>query len=122
MLSSLQLSKTCVIGAGCAGLVSARALQAAGLDFDVLEAQSDLGGNWTNGVYDSAYLISSRKTSGFLEFPMPETYPDFPSRAQVRDYLQAYAKHFDLRRNIAFEEEVTSLRRVGDGGSSFWLV
>src|SRR5262245_46839813 len=114
MHGGLQLRKTCVVGAGCAGLAAARALQAANLDFDVFEADSDLGGNWTNGVYDSAYLSSSRKTSGFLEFPMPDTYPDFPSRVQVRDYLQAYAKHFDLRRNIAFEEEVTSLRQAGD--------
>src|SRR5262245_5377606 len=105
MQSGLQLSKTCVVGAGCAGLAAARALQTAGLEFDVLEAGSDLGGNWTSGIYDSAYLISSRKTSGFLEFPMPESFPDFPSRLQVRDYLQAYAGHFGLRRKIAFEQE-----------------
>src|SRR5215469_17836561 len=99
-------SKTCVIGAGCAGLAAARALVAAGLEFDHFESGSDIGGNWTCGVYDSAYLISSRKTSGFLEFPMPGTYPDFPSRMQMRGYLQAYAKHFDLHRRITFGQEV----------------
>lgn len=115
-------TKTCVVGAGCAGLATAWALLAAGLDFDLFERNSDIGGNWTCGVYDSTYLISSRKTSGYLEFPMPETYPDFPSRLQVRDYLQAYAERFDLRSQINFGQEVTSLRSVGDEAATRWQV
>ena len=101
--------KTCIIGAGCAGLATARALLAAGLDIDVFETQSDIGGNWAFGVYDATYLISSRNTSSFTEFPMPEEYPDFPSRVQMREYLQAYAKHFDLRRHISIGQKVTSV-------------
>src|SRR5215471_6080166 len=109
--------RTCVIGAGCAGLAAARALAAADLDVNVFEAKPDIGGNWSYGVYDATYLISSRKTSGFPEFPMPESYPDFPSRLQMRDYLQAYAERFDLRRHVAFDQEVTALRSIGDGSA-----
>ena len=122
MQGGQQLSRTCIVGAGCAGLAAARALLARGLDFELFEAGSDLGGNWTSGVYDSAHLISSRKTSGFPEFPMPESYPDFPSRLQMRDYLQTYAKHFDLRPHITFGQEVTSIRATGEPAAGGWLV
>jgi len=114
--------RTCIIGAGCAGLAAARALAAADLDIDVFEAKPDIGGNWSYGVYDATYLISSRNTSGFPEFPMPDGYPDFPSRLQMRDYLQAYVERFGLRRHIGFGQEVTSLRSVGDDVAPQWLV
>lgn len=114
--------RTCIVGAGCAGLSAARALAARGLDFDLYEADSDLGGNWNHGVYDGVHLISSRKTSGFSEFPMPDHYPDFPSRLQMRDYLHAYAEHFDLRRRISFGERVIAVRATGHRSGAGWTV
>lgn len=116
------LPKTCIIGAGAAGLAAARALKAKGLPYDQFEAEPDVGGNWAFGVYDYAYLISSRKTSGFTEFPMPEDYPDFPSRLQMRAYIHAYADHFDLRRHISFSEKVASVTRVKGQIHSGWRV
>jgi len=115
------LAKTCIIGAGAAGLAAARALHARGQAYDQFESESDLGGNWAFGVYDGAYLISSRNTSGFTEFPMPQDYPDFPSREQVRVYLRAYADHFDLRPRIAFGQSVVSLARA-EGAATGWRV
>src|SRR5690348_17032033 len=85
-----------VIGAGPVGLGVARALKANGIAYDQFEADDDLGGNWYHGVYHTAHIISSRKTTEFSEYPMPADYPDFPSRQQMVEYLRDYARHFDL--------------------------
>jgi hypothetical protein len=111
-----------VVGAGYAGLGIARALQQAGIAFEVLERDSDLGGNWLRGVYERTHIISSRDTTGYAEFPMPSDYPDFPSRAQVLDYLRAYADHFGLRRHIRFNTEVVRADPRGRAGLDGWRV
>lgn len=114
--------RTCIIGAGCAGISAARAFLAKGLAIDIFEAGDDVGGNWNDGVYDFAYLISSRNTSGFTEFPMPSSYPDFPSRIQIRDYLRSYVDHFKLRPHIKFGRKVVALMRAQEGDWSGWKV
>ncbi len=98
-----------VIGAGYAGLGVARALRAAGIAVQVVERNDEVGGNWLNGVYDSTHIISSRDTTGYAEFPMPRSYPDFPSRDQMLAYLRSYAEAFSIRELIRFRTEVISV-------------
>ncbi|MFO0746817.1 MAG: NAD(P)-binding domain-containing protein [Myxococcota bacterium] len=103
-----------VLGAGPTGLAVAKALGDAGLDYEQVEARDDVGGNWLDGVYASAHLISSRETTQYEDYPMPDGYPDFPSAAQMRSYFRSYAEHFGLIGRIRFGVEVTSVRREGD--------
>jgi cation diffusion facilitator CzcD-associated flavoprotein CzcO len=104
----------CVIGAGPVGLSVANALARAGIGYEQLEADADLGGNWRHGVYSSAHIISSRKTTEYADYPMPADYPDFPSAEQMRAYLADYADHFDLRRHIQFNTRVEFCRPLHD--------
>lgn len=85
------------------------ALARRGIPFVIFEANDDVGGNWYRGVYDGVRLISSRATTELPGFPMPRDYPDFPTRAQMLEYLQAYCEEHGLRRHIRFE---TTVRRV----------
>jgi len=112
--------KMCIIGLGYVGLGIAGALKRNGVPFDVLEADSDVGGNWFHGVYETVHIISSRKTTEYSDFPMPDNWPDFPSAAQMHRYLCAYADHFQLRRHTQFRCVVESCVPVGDG--SAWQV
>ena len=112
----------CVIGAGYAGMGAARALLDAGVPIEVLEADTDVGGNWRHGVYDSVHIISSRDSTAYAEFPMPREYPDFPSREQMLAYLGAYADAFDLRPHISFGTTVTRVRPLSPDGLSGWEV
>ena len=112
-----------IVGAGPSGLASARALRTAGVSFDVVERHHDVGGIWDleNGetpMYESAHFISSKTQSGFDDFPMPESYPDYPPRALVLDYIRAFADHFDLRSHI--ELGIGVRRAVPDGDG--WIV
>ncbi|HEV3469627.1 MAG TPA: NAD(P)-binding domain-containing protein [Pyrinomonadaceae bacterium] len=104
-----------VIGAGPVGLAVARALAARGIAYEQLEADDDLGGNWYHGVYETAHIISSKRTTEYADFPMPADYPDFPSARQMLDYLRAYAEHFGLRRHIQFDTKVLMCRPLAGG-------
>jgi cation diffusion facilitator CzcD-associated flavoprotein CzcO len=104
-----------VIGAGPVGLALAKALGEHGVAYDQLEADDDLGGNWYHGVYGTAHIISSRKTTEYADYPMPPGYPDFPSAEQMLDYLHDYANHFNLRSHIEFRSKVLMALPLPDG-------
>ena len=112
----------CIIGAGYAGNGLAKAFKDAGIPYDQLEATDHIGGNWAHGVYDSTHIISSRDSTQYEDFPMPRDYPDFPSRQQVLDYLNAYVDHFGLRDAIQFETEVVRAEPLQADGMSGWRV
>jgi ribulose 1,5-bisphosphate synthetase/thiazole synthase len=57
--------KFCVIGAGFCGLGIASALKRHKIPFDVIEASSNIGGNWCHGVYQNVNIISSRITTEY---------------------------------------------------------
>ncbi|MGX1806175.1 flavin-containing monooxygenase [Nocardia sp. NPDC055321] len=112
----------CIIGAGYTGLAVAKAHADLGLDYDHIEATDAIGGNWSHGVYDSTYLISSKDITGYPDYPMPADYPDFPSAAQMRDYLRAFAAEFGLERRIEFGTVVTDVAPLDDSGLTGWRV
>jgi cation diffusion facilitator CzcD-associated flavoprotein CzcO len=123
MMGSAQ-APICVIGAGPSGLATLKNLRQAGLTNVVCyEASDTIGGNWAynedeghSSVYDSTFLISSKKLSQFEDYPMPDCYPDFCSHAQVLAYFQSYARHFELLPFIRFRTEVCHAQREADGG------
>ncbi|MGA8224712.1 MAG: NAD(P)-binding protein, partial [Candidatus Acidiferrales bacterium] len=104
-----------LIGAGPVGLAIAKALLAHNIPYEQLEADDDLGGNWYHGVYPTAHIISSRKTTEYADYPMPADYPDFPSAQQMLDYLRDYADHFQLRAQIQFNAKVLMALPLADG-------
>ncbi len=104
-----------VVGAGPLGLAVAKALQDASIPYEQIEADDDIGGNWYHGVYRTAHIISSKKTTEFADYPMPKHYPDFPSARQMLEYLRDYAEAFDLRPRIQFNTRVVMARPLSDG-------
>ncbi|MGL4513127.1 MAG: flavin-containing monooxygenase [Lacipirellulaceae bacterium] len=122
--------RVCVLGAGTSGLAMARRLSQRGVPFDVLEREPDLGGNWnisleTSSVCHSTHLISSKKLTEYLDHPMPDEWPEYPSHRQALEYLRGYATKHRLVERIEFGAEVLGVtpleseRVVGDRG---WVV
>ncbi len=107
-------TKHLIIGAGFVGLGMAQALKAAQIPYDQVDASDAIAGNWYHGVYSTAHIISSRRVTQFTHFPMPASYPDFPSAAQMRTYLNDFATHFDLQPHIELNKTVTYVRPVED--------
>jgi cation diffusion facilitator CzcD-associated flavoprotein CzcO len=117
--------KFCIIGAGSSGLAVAKNFRAAGIPFDCLEREDDVGGNWYYGkphssVYRSTRLISSKRQTEYSDFPMPTAWPEHPGHELVWQYLRSYARHFDLYADIEFNTGVERLEpalqtsRVGE--------
>ena len=84
----------------------AKALKESAISYEQAEADAEVGGNWYHGVYETAHIISSRKTTEYADFPMPDEYPDFPSQKQMGDYYKLFAERFGLRENIRFNTKV----------------
>lgn len=110
-----------VIGAGFSGLGMAAAMTRHGLAFDLLEADDEVGGNWYHGVYETVHIISSRKTTEYSDWPMPASYPDFPSAAQMLAYLRGYAERWGLRRHLELSTRVTYVE-PDPAAPGAWLV
>lgn len=95
-----------IIGAGPVGLAMAKACKDAGIAYEQVEADYDLGGNWLHGVYSSVFMDTCKALMQYPEFPMPDAYPDFISGEQMRQYVNSYAEHFQLREKISFNTKV----------------
>lgn len=114
-------ARVLIVGAGPNGLAAARACRTFGVEYDHVERHTDVGGIWDHEndgspIYESAHFISSKSMSGFLGFPMPESFPDYPSRSQILSYLRDFADAFALREGIQFGTAVTSAAERAGGG------
>jgi Flavin-binding monooxygenase-like len=115
MTACAGTDKIAIIGAGPAGISVARALKQKGIAYDQFEADDAIGGNWRHGVYRTAHIVSSRKTTEFPDYPMPSHYPDFPSAPQMLEYLNDYTKHYQLLEHIIFNTKVDNVAPSKDG-------
>jgi hypothetical protein len=108
---SISADSWIVIGAGPHGLSALKALLQMGVPAHGFERDADLGGNWnyhaeTSRVYESTHLISTKPFTQFPDFPMPDSYPDYPSHWQVHEYFRSYAEHFGLLEHLSLNTEV----------------
>ncbi|MCR9224656.1 MAG: FAD-dependent oxidoreductase [Hyphomonas sp.] len=113
-----------IIGAGPAGLVSARWLLARGFEPIIFESSDDLGGQWNSASERSAtwpgmVTNTSRIMTAFSDLDYREGTATYPSRDEVQGYLTAYASKFDLLRRIRFG---CSIQRVEKLTASHWRV
>ena len=110
----------CVVGAGASGLAAIKNLREHGFEVDCYERETSVGGAWNwrhdrSPVYAGTHLLSSRPLTEFPDFPMPDTWPDYPHHSQVLSYLERYAEHFGLGADVWFGTEVVAVTPTGDG-------
>src|SRR5690625_3089224 len=100
--------ETVIIGAGQAGLAAGYHLQRRGRPFAVLDANTRVGDNWRR-QWDSLRLYSPAQYDNLPGLPFPARRWSFPTKDEVGDYLETYARHFDLP--VVLGVRVTSLKR-----------
>lgn len=84
-----------VIGAGQAGLAAGYYLQRAGLNFLIVDAVSSVGESWRKR-YDSLRLFTPRMYDGLPGMPLGGNENDLPSKDEIADYFESYAKQMHL--------------------------
>jgi putative flavoprotein involved in K+ transport len=84
-----------VIGAGQAGLSVGYHLARRGIPFVILDAEERIGDAWRKR-WDSLRLFTPARYDGLdgLRFPAPGW--SFPTKDEMADYLEAYARRFKL--------------------------
>jgi hypothetical protein len=108
--------RVAIIGAGVAGLATAKVLTQAGHDVLVFDKTPDVGGVWSRTRrYPGVTTQSPKAQYSLSDFPMPKDYPEWPSGAQVQAYFAAYAAQFGLENTLRLNTEVTAARPDGDG-------
>jgi len=115
----MDTNQVAIIGAGPAGLTVARALKVLNIPFRVYEKHSEVGGIWDinnpgTPMYQSAHFISSKTMSGHVGFPMPDSFPDYPSRAQIHEYIQDFARESGLYEHIQFNAKIKQVTFKND--------
>lgn len=112
----------CVIGAGVSGLAAAKYLHQASIPFDCIDERQSVGGIWAyteqpgiTCAWRTLNQNSPRGTYDYSDFPMPDHYADFPSAAEVSDYLNAYVDHFGFRNRLRLGRRVERVEPRADG-------
>lgn len=88
-------TETLVIGGGQAGLAMAYHLSKRGMDYTIIDANHRVGDAWRNR-WDSLRLFTPARLDSLPGLPFPGYHWGFPSKDEMADYLENYAKHFDI--------------------------
>jgi dimethylaniline monooxygenase (N-oxide forming) len=100
-------ARVAVVGAGVSGLVTARVLGACGFDVTVFEKCDDVGGVWSaSRSYPGISTQDDRRSYTFSDAAMPPHVDEHPSGADVRTYLQEYARSNGLDDVVRLGTEV----------------
>jgi dimethylaniline monooxygenase (N-oxide forming) len=118
----MLIQKICVIGAGISGLVTAKTFIEEGYEVQVYEKQGAIGGVWEKSRrYPGVTTQTPGKIYTYPDYPLPDSYPEWPTGEQVNAYLESYANHFGVIDRIQFNTEVIALNAIDDGHQG-WMV
>ncbi len=84
-----------VIGGGQAGLSTGYHLARLGVPFVILDAHARVGDAWRQR-WDSLRLFTPAQLDGLDGLPFPAPAGTFPTKDEMADYLERYARHFRL--------------------------
>ena len=103
--------ETLVIGGGQAGLAVGHELKKRGRPFLILDAHPRVGDAWRTR-WDSLLLFTPARYNGLPGMRFPASGGTFVTKDQMADYLEEYARHFDLP--ICTSTRVDGLSRAGE--------
>lgn len=113
-----------IVGAGPSGLAVGAGLKQQGVPFVILERANCIASLWQNHTYDRLKLHLPKQFCQLPYFPFPDNFPEYPTKYQFLDYLESYARKFDIKPQFnekvqsATFDETCGLWRVKTAGST----
>jgi putative flavoprotein involved in K+ transport len=102
---------TVVIGGSQAGLAVGYHLAQRGVSFVILDENDRIGDAWRRR-WDSLRLFTPGRYDGLPGMPFPGSPSSYPTKDEAADYLEAYARRFELP--VRTGRKVDRLSKVGD--------
>jgi dimethylaniline monooxygenase (N-oxide forming) len=120
--------RVAIIGAGAAGLITAKVMLQAGLrDLTVFETGSDLGGLWNYGndsgssvAYRTLHINTDTEITQLSDFPFAKGVAPYAHHTEMLGYLRSFADHFGVTERIRFSTTVTRVTPGPDGAG--WII
>ncbi|CAG8490259.1 13991_t:CDS:2 [Ambispora leptoticha] len=125
-LENARKPRIAIIGAGSSGLAAIKQCLADDLDPMCFEQDTAIGGQWRyvevdennsdphSSMYKSLITNTSRVTTCFSDFPIPNNWPTYLSHKLIQQYLESYAENFDLYPYIHLNTKVIKVSQSSD--------
>ncbi|MEM7768733.1 MAG: NAD(P)/FAD-dependent oxidoreductase, partial [Pseudomonadota bacterium] len=112
--------KTVIVGAGMSGLLMGIVLKRAGVPFEIIEKNPEVGGTWYLNTYPGC-RVDNPNTLYSYSFEAKHNWPNhFSPQPVLLDYFKSIAEKYGLREHIWFETEV--LGAAYDEDAQSWAI
>ncbi len=108
-----------IIGAGMSGLLAAKRLKEEGVDFLIIDKNSDVGGTWLENTYPGCRVDSANHmySYSFEPYDWPQ---HFSNNEALLTYFQQFADKYALRDHLLLDTEATEA--VFDQARGEWCI
>jgi len=108
--SAAQKTHVLIVGAGMSGILSGIRLQQAGISFEIIEKNADVGGTWFENTYPGCRVDNPNHMYSFSFEPNHDWPFHFSTQDVLLGYFRRTADKYDLRKHIRFETQVVDAR------------
>jgi len=107
--AAVRQMKVLVVGAGMSGLLTGIRLSQAGVPFEIIDKNPDVGGTWFENTYPGCRVDNSNHMYSYSFEPNHAWPQHFSPQPVLLNYFRGIAAKYDLRKHIRFETQVELL-------------
>jgi len=116
--AAVRSLKVLVVGAGMSGLLTGIRLSQAGVPFEIVDKNPDVGGTWFENSYPGCRVDNSNHMYSYSFEPNHAWPQHFSPQPVLLKYFQGIAEKYDLRKSIRFSTRVETV--AWDDARSVW--
>ena len=98
--------KVVIVGAGMSGLLTGIRLAQAGIEFEIIEKNADVGGTWLENTYPGCRVDNPNHLYGYSFEPNHAWPQHYSTQPVLLDYFRGVADKHGLREHIRFQTKV----------------
>lgn len=110
-----MVKRVAIIGAGFSGIMAAKYALENDLEPVVFERNDEICGLWSTkntAIWGTLKTIITKYATEFSDHPWPRDTQLYPWATEMNEYLQSYAKKFDVIKNIRLNHLVKFVKQI----------